>query len=618
MRRTGGRVSVLRFQEAAAVTVAILSLSGTGAAAAPPVFEAPRRISGGSFRVTAYSAPALADFNGDGLLDLALGGVGQAGVYFNRGTAQAPQFDQLDAPFGLATHGSVQAVDFNADGLKDLMVRDMDFLNTGTRTQPQFDMDGEKGQHIVRLTCGQLPQGYTCHYRAALVDLNGDGRRDLVLAVFKTKPMEESYSGRYVVAFDEGRGAQGQFGAPRWLSILTVKEGHEVEFTDHGPYIVFADLDGSGRPQPLIGSYGGGVYRLLKKGDLAWSLPDRPLVDRGGCGMYTAPAVADLNGDGLPDLVIGDMEGGVRVAWNRGTREAAAFGKSEVLPGGDFRVGAQPMFDVADFDGDGLKDVLVGERTAGYPFGAVKVFRNVGAARTPRFQFDGSVSAEGPVLITEEVWCYAAPQMADLDSDGAEDLLLVAGMDAASPARCTVYFNRGGLPPRLYRSAPLAGSPFCLTDRAGAAIEVARGFNARWVDVDGDGLADLVVGGAEVAFRKNIGRATHPVLMERRPLLSVGGAKLSGTVAVGDLNGDGLPDLVLGDPNAGSLRFCENVGPADAARFAEPLVVQAAGKPLQFGQGVFPVISDFDGDGTNDLLLALQQSTEFLWLKPAR
>jgi hypothetical protein len=450
-----------------------------------------------------------------------------------------------------------------------------------------------------------------------LADLNGDGRPDLVLAVFKTQPLYEAYSGRYVVAFDEGSGGQGQFGAPRWLSVLTVKDGRETEFTDHGPYMVFADLDGSGHPQPLIGSYAAGVFRLVKKGDLAWTAGDQLLVDRAGSGMFTAPAVGDLNGDGLPDIVVGDMEGGVHVLWNRGTRTVPAFGKSELLPGGEFRVGAQPAFDVADYDGDGLKDILVGERVGGNPFGAVKVFRNIGIAKSPKFQLDGGISAEGAVLFPEGVWCYAAPQWVDLDGDGVPDLLLAAGTDASPRGRCTAYFNRGGMFPRLYRASPLAADPFSFADLNGAAIEVSKGYNARWADLDGDGLSDLVVGGAPVLFYRNIGRPTHPILAGGVPIQSVGKTPLSGLVAVGDLNGDGLPDFVLGDPNSGFLRFCENLGPAGALRFAEPIEVQAGGKPLRFNPGVFPVICDLDGDGRNELVIALQQSGEFYWLKPS-
>lgn len=583
-------------------------------AVAAPEFAAPVRLGGGAFRVTNYAAPALADFNGDGLLDLALGGGGQAGIHLNRGTAREPRFEQCDVPLPLSAHGSIQALDFNGDGLVDVMIRDRVFLNIGTRGRPAFDADWGKGPHIVRLTCGPLPEGYTQEPRAVLADLNGDGRRDLVVEVFRTVPLYEAHSGRYVVAFDEGHGAEGVFGTPKWLSIRTVRDGRETEYTDHGPYMIFADLDG-GEAMPLVGSYGGAVWRLERKGELTWALPASPLLGRQGGGMYSAPGGGDLNGDGLPDLVTGYYDGSVCVAWNRGTRNAPLFGESEILPGGDFRVGEAFTFDVADWDGDGLKDVIAGERVADHVFGAVKVFRNVGKAGAPRFLLDGGVRAEGAPLVSDGIWCHAAPQLVDLNGDREADLLLAARTDDRTPGRCLVFLNRGGLPPKFYRAAPLSEGPLTLKDVTGKAIEVAPGCNTRWADLDGDGLADLVVGGTFVMFHRNLGRPTHPVLSEGRLVSTTQGSKIQGLAAVGDLDGDGLADLVTVTPNGGVLWLHVNRSSPGKLCFEGGLVM-AGGKHMTVQEGVFPVICDLDGDGRNELVIGLQKSGELLWLRP--
>jgi hypothetical protein len=79
-------------------------------------------------------------------------------------------------------------------------------------------------------------------------------------------------------------------------------------------------------------------------------------------GRRSAPAFADLNGDGLADLLLGGEDGGVDVWWN------ASSGKETHFVRATGKLIESPPFSsvsAADLDGDGVLEIMVGTQSGG-------------------------------------------------------------------------------------------------------------------------------------------------------------------------------------------------------------------------------------------------------------
>ena len=176
-----------------------------------PVFGKPSKISG--VKVTRLSDPYIADWNSDGKKDVIVGQAsGEVSVFVNNGANQSPLFgDEIklnDGKLDVGQYSSVSVVDWNADGMKDLLIGNLKgkvylFLNMnkGEDSSPQFS-DADNG---IETSIG-VP-GYAT---PVVVDWNNDGKFDVICG---------SADGRVYIFTNEGSSKVPKFGKPQTLQV---------------------------------------------------------------------------------------------------------------------------------------------------------------------------------------------------------------------------------------------------------------------------------------------------------------------------------------------------------------------------------------------------------------
>ncbi|MFK7955462.1 MAG: hypothetical protein AB8B96_05145 [Lysobacterales bacterium] len=343
------------------------------------------------------------------------------------------------------------------------------------------------------------------------------------------------------------------------------------------------DVNGDGIPDAIVSALG--VNRAAGEAYVVFGRKESDVIDlgdirtdgfalnrtfEGDLAGYSASGAGDVNGDGLDDVIVGALGSAgytgraVVVFGKTGSRpvditdiDTNGFVIQDNLIGG--RLGTS-VSGVGDFNGDGLDDIVVGQPYASYtPLN--QPTRNRTGSAYVIFGKDnsrpvdlGALGEEGTTIVGVTIdhrLGHRVSGAGDVNGDGLADVLISTRFGNRSylvfgqPVATTINLSSSGL-----KGFEIIG------DSEHSSVSGAG-------DVNGDGLADIVIGQRLVNSQQ--GKA-HVIFGKRSPddvllnTLGNGGFVINSAVAggllgqsvagAGDVNGDGLADLIIGAPGA--------------------------------------------------------------------
>ena len=360
---------------------------------------------------------------------------------------------------------------------------------------------------------------------------------------------------------------------------------------------------------------------------------EAPTAANSGAGSSLA-GLGDVNGDGHGDIAVGSsgavyvLFGPFGADWQLNLSDVAAGvgGYKIVASGNESFTG--PLVNAGDVNGDGRPDLLIGaygdsEGGGGYAGAAYVVFGKTDgapvdladvAAGNGGFKIVGEYSFNDPWgrgYYNGDWAGYALAAAGDLNADGKNDLLIGAPRNDEvayqAGAAYVVWGKADGGKVNLDDVAAGVGGYKILGENGHASEPHGAGDNAGQSvagigDVNGDAIPDLLIGApGRAASYVVFGKADNSKVNLDDVAQGVGGFKISGggssVASAGDVNGDGRPDYLIGAPSAGYVVFGDGVlanrSLADIDSGTGGYKLDFAGEPMAVG--------DLNRDGRDDL-----------------
>jgi len=469
-----------------------------------------------------FASPTLSDIDGDGDLDAFIGnGYGSIIFYRNNGTAAAPLFvaDLAGNPLGGATttgYAAPTLADIDGDGDLDAFIGQatggvLFYRNNGSATYPTFTADPVNNP-LVTLT-GAVNSS------PALLDIDADGDLD-------------AFIGNKTGTVSLYRNS-GSITAPVLAGDTTNNpmSGFNAGF-NAAP--VFADIDFDGDPDAFIGTLAGTVAFYRNSGTAA---APNFIADSIGNPLASvavlkgaAPSLADIDGDGDLDAVIGNAYGTLQLYRNNGTASSPLFAADTLTnPLSTVAIAAgysTPTF--SDIDADGDLDAFIGNAS-----GTTLFYRNNGGSRVPVFVADTVSNPLAAVALTYRT----APAFIDIDNDGDQDAFIATNNGTAA-----FYRNNGSAIAPLFNPDP-TGNPL-----AGFNVGYSSAAPA-FTDIDNDGDPDLFIGTTQGAVKFFANQAFQPLALPA----NAGNLKIGVLTSGANIASVSLAAATPANPPAGQL-----------------------------------------------------------------
>ena len=340
----------------------------------------------------------VADMNGDGRPDLVFTSPrkqpGPPVIFLNEGNGRFARWLEAAFPALGFDYGAVAAADFDGNGTTDLAV--------GSHYRGVIVLLGDDQGTFVAASGFTYPSTFSS--RALTVnDWNADGRLDIAALSDGPRP-----------------GTSVQLGVTVFENLGAAWKATRAATSDsiHGDSITAGDVDGDGLPDLLTASANAGDHRILRLG-ADGALERRAIGTLLTPSVVTAVGTADIDGDGLDEIVIG---------YSTSTPRAASL---ELI---SFPAGSRPPVQLWTEPGGGIAAIATGDLNGD---GAIDLVAALKDGRILAFRSDGHGSLVSDGDIPPSAWrqgCSAyAIRLADLDGDSrAEIIAAFAGESGCS------------------------------------------------------------------------------------------------------------------------------------------------------------------------------------------
>ena len=350
-----------------------------------------------------------------------------------------------------------------------------------------------------------FPTG-TLPYAVAIGDLDGDGKADLAVANANSNS----------VSIFRNTGSAGTVGYAAAINFTT----------GGGPFgISIGDLDGDGKPDLAIANQSSSTVSVFRNTSSVGTIAYSTKVDFTAGGGASTVVIGDLDGDGKADLATANFNGN-SVSVLRNTSSVGTISYAAKV---DLIAGTDPYpLSIGDLDGDGKAELVVGNQISNN----ISVFRNTSTA--------GIISFAAKIDFTTGT-NPTSVSIGDLDGDGKGDVAVANG----NSNTVSIFRNTSSIGSISYE----------------AKVDIATGTSPAYVslgDLNGDGKADMAITNNSIASVSVFRNTSSLGTISYATKVDFATGTSPAYVSIGDLDGDGKPDLAVANYNSNTVSVIRN------------------------------------------------------------